>query len=173
MSLNAAVAAPLIEELFARGLFQRWLATQPEGWAIAIFTALILSLLPHIEKIVAQMMGQITLLDLLKQLPTTFFVLASVPPFLVVRRYVPSFTVSAVYGSSIAFAAAHAAVWPSPVPLFVLAIGLGMLAYRTQSVVPSIVAHSMFNVVNLMLLNQELLDLIKSVMRILRSKFSI
>jgi membrane protease YdiL (CAAX protease family) len=172
MTLNAAVAAPMIEELLARGLFQRWLTTRNHGWEMAIYTALILSLLPQLLRIQDAILAHVSLLGLIKQLPTTFFVLATVPPFLVVRRYVPSLTVSAVYGSSLAFAAAHAAVWPSPVPLFVLAIGLGMLAYRTQSLIPSIVAHSLFNVFNLILINQQLLDRIKILVRILRSMFS-
>jgi membrane protease YdiL (CAAX protease family) len=152
MTVSAAVAAPLIEELLARGLLQRWLATRRNGWAVAVCIALVMSLLPHLGRIEAALKAEINWRDVLNHLQTTAFVIVTIAPLLIVRRYVDSATVGAVYGSSIVFAAAHSAVWPSPVPLFFLAIGLGMLAYRTQSLVPSIVAHSLFNVFNLMLL---------------------
>jgi membrane protease YdiL (CAAX protease family) len=53
----------------------------------------------------------------------------------------------AIYGSAVLFASFHASVWPSPIPLFVLGLGLGWLAYRTQSLVAPIVAHALFNAV--------------------------
>jgi membrane protease YdiL (CAAX protease family) len=52
----------------------------------------------------------------------------------------------AIIGSSLAFAIGHRA-WPSAVPLFLLGLALGWLAYRTQNLVPSIVVHSLFNLV--------------------------
>ena len=39
----------------------------------------------------------------------------------------------ALYGTSLLFACAHATVWPSPIPLFVLALILGYLALRHYS----------------------------------------
>jgi membrane protease YdiL (CAAX protease family) len=51
----------------------------------------------------------------------------------------------AIYATSLLFAAAHSFAWPSPVSLFVLALGLGYLAYRTQSLVAPIVLHALFN----------------------------
>jgi membrane protease YdiL (CAAX protease family) len=56
-------------------------------------------------------------------------------------------TFAPICGSSILFAAFHAGVWPSPIPLFVLALGLGWLALRTGSLVGPIVAHMLFNTV--------------------------
>ena len=56
--------------------------------------------------------------------------------------------------TSLLFAIAHATVWPSPVPLFFLALGLGWLAWRTQSIVPGIVTHSLFNAVACVQLSQ-------------------
>ena len=52
----------------------------------------------------------------------------------------------ALYGSAALFAVFHSA-WPTPIPLFFLALGLGWLAQRAGSVVPSIVAHALFNAV--------------------------
>jgi membrane protease YdiL (CAAX protease family) len=50
------------------------------------------------------------------------------------------------------FANFHANIWPTPVALFVLALGLGWLAYRTQSVVASIVLHVLFNTITILTL---------------------
>lgn len=43
------------------------------------------------------------------------------------------------------FAGLHAAQWPAPVPLFVLAIGLGWLAQRTGRLVGPVALHATFN----------------------------
>jgi membrane protease YdiL (CAAX protease family) len=58
----------------------------------------------------------------------------------------------AIYGSSLLFAAFHSTVWPSPIPLLVLAMGLGWLAYRTQSLVAPMVLHGLFNALPCVLL---------------------
>lgn len=52
-----------------------------------------------------------------------------------------------VVGSSMLFALVHMSNWPAPIPLFVLALVLGWLALRTQSLLPSIVLHMLFNLV--------------------------
>jgi membrane protease YdiL (CAAX protease family) len=54
---------------------------------------------------------------------------------------------AAIYGSALLFAAFHAQVWPSPIPLFFLGLGLGWLAYRVQSLVAPMVVHALFNAV--------------------------
>jgi membrane protease YdiL (CAAX protease family) len=56
--------------------------------------------------------------------------------------------VRAIWASAALFAAVHAHVWPSPVPLVVLAVGLGYLYLRTRSLVGPIVVHGMFNAVS-------------------------
>lgn len=50
----------------------------------------------------------------------------------------------AILGSSLLFAVQHFA-WPMQIPLFGLAMVLGWLTYRTQSLVTSIVVHALFN----------------------------
>lgn len=47
--------------------------------------------------------------------------------------------------SSLLFALAHASHGPDPIPLFILALGLGFLYRRTQRIVPSIVVHALLN----------------------------
>ena len=39
----------------------------------------------------------------------------------------------------------HSTVWPSPIPLLLLGFVLGYLTYRTQSLIPSLVVHALFN----------------------------
>jgi membrane protease YdiL (CAAX protease family) len=56
----------------------------------------------------------------------------------------------AIFASSLMFAAAHANAWPAPIPLFVLALALGWLAYRTQSIIGCVVVHSLFNSVGML-----------------------
>jgi membrane protease YdiL (CAAX protease family) len=64
----------------------------------------------------------------------------------------PRATARALYGTAALFAAVHSSVWPSPIPLFVLALALGWLAYRTQSLVAPIVLHALFNSITCALL---------------------
>ena len=42
----------------------------------------------------------------------------------------------------------HSNVWPSPIPLFVLGIGLGWLAVRTNGVLAPVIVHGLFNAVS-------------------------
>jgi membrane protease YdiL (CAAX protease family) len=50
------------------------------------------------------------------------------------------------------FAAMHFHVWPTPVPLFFLALGLGALYQRTGSLLAPIVLHATFNSISTLLL---------------------
>lgn len=52
-----------------------------------------------------------------------------------------------LWGQAMLFAAFHSPVWPTPIPLLVLALGLGWLALRTNSLVAPIVVHMLFNAV--------------------------
>jgi hypothetical protein len=73
------------------------------------------------------------------------FVLALLPLYLVVWAASRTPLASALFGTSLLFACIHTPVWPTPIPLFVLALGLGVLAQRTGSLVGPIVMHSLFN----------------------------
>jgi membrane protease YdiL (CAAX protease family) len=67
----------------------------------------------------------------------------------------PASTWAAIYGGALLFAVCHAPVWPTPIPLFVLGLGLGWLAQRTQSLVSSLTVHSLFNAVACLVLALE------------------
>jgi len=58
----------------------------------------------------------------------------------------------AIFGTALLFGSVHAGVWPTPVPLFVLGLALGVLAARTGSLVGSMVLHGLFNSVTCVLL---------------------
>lgn len=54
----------------------------------------------------------------------------------------------AVYATAAFFALVHAGVWPSPVPLFVLGLGLGWLSVRTNGLLVPVAVHGLFNAVS-------------------------
>jgi membrane protease YdiL (CAAX protease family) len=56
--------------------------------------------------------------------------------------------VRGIMASSALFAAVHANVWPSPIPLIVLAMALGYLYLRTRSLIGPIIVHGLFNAVS-------------------------
>ena len=79
-----------------------------------------------------------------------FFVIMSYPVCLLAGRLsvwlsIRPIAVRGILGTSMLFAVLHASVWPTPIPLFFLALCLGYLAYRTQSIIPGIIVHSLFN----------------------------
>jgi membrane protease YdiL (CAAX protease family) len=53
--------------------------------------------------------------------------------------------VLSVYGSAMLWAVSHSTNWPAPIALFLFGLGLGYMAYRTQSLLPSMITHSLFN----------------------------
>jgi membrane protease YdiL (CAAX protease family) len=53
---------------------------------------------------------------------------------------------------SLVFAALHGAVWPTPIPIFFLSLGLGFLYQRTGSLIPSVAMHMTFNGVSTLLM---------------------
>jgi membrane protease YdiL (CAAX protease family) len=53
-----------------------------------------------------------------------------------------------IYASAALFALVHAGVWPSPIPLFFLGLGLGWLAVRTRGILVPVIVHGLFNAVS-------------------------
>jgi membrane protease YdiL (CAAX protease family) len=167
--LQTVVLAPLVEELVFRGLLLPWLATKqppaPETaltippvvrpsliLVLAVGTALLL----HSKDLQNALTAGDRHEAVIRLLPAAFFVVLLpfhllLPRLNRLRRRLRIRSVQhtrAIWASSALFAAFHAQVWPSPVPLFVLALGLGYLYLRTRSLIGPVVVHGLFNAVS-------------------------
>jgi membrane protease YdiL (CAAX protease family) len=141
---SAVVAAPVIEELLFRGVLQPWLARRAWGGDAALAVALAIAVLGRWDPIVASLQGR-ELRALVRELQPALFTLAMILIYWWVRRRGPAPVFGAIYGTALLFALSHLFAWPTPIPLFVLGLGLGWLAYRFQSPVSSMVLHALFN----------------------------
>jgi membrane protease YdiL (CAAX protease family) len=140
--LVAVVAAAVVEELLFRGMLQPWLARF--GWGG--YAGLGLALLAASLFTASQLPTARGWTERLLALAPVLFVLGMAPGCVWLARRTPA--AAAVYGTSLFFAAVHSFAWPSPVALFVLALGLGWLAQRTGSLVGPMVLHGLFNAVS-------------------------
>ncbi len=140
---TATVAAPMREELSFRGVLQPWLATRRWDGHLAMLAALGLAVLYRWERIAAACReGSASVADAVAPM---LFVLALTPFYLLVWWRSRTPLGPAIFSTALLFACIHTSVWPTPVPLFVLGLGLGVLAQRTQSLVGPIVLHGFFN----------------------------
>jgi membrane protease YdiL (CAAX protease family) len=140
---TAMVSAPVLEELTFRGVLQPWLATRRWGGHLAMLGSLALAVGARGSKLLPAWSEGIGAFA--ETSAPALFVLALLPFYLLVWWRSRTPTASAIFGTSLLFACVHATVWPSPVPLFVLGLGLGILAAHTRSLVGPIVLHSLFN----------------------------
>jgi membrane protease YdiL (CAAX protease family) len=140
---SAMVAAPLLEELTFRGVLQPWLAVRKWGGLAAMLGALTLAIAFRWQHICeAWPQG---LPSLVAATTPALFVLALLPIYFFIWWRSRTPLGPAIFGTSLLFAYIHASVWPSPIPLFILSLGLGTLASRSGSLVGPIVLHSLFN----------------------------
>jgi len=133
---QATVFAPLLEEFLFRGLILPWATRRWFGGWTAAVAALILAGLRVPESVgpIVMMAPALALMALsLRQKPAEQFWWANL-------------------GASLLFAMMHASVWPTPIPLVFLSLGLGWLRNRTQSLWGPIVLHGLFNAVSTLLL---------------------
>jgi membrane protease YdiL (CAAX protease family) len=135
--LSACVAVPAWEEFLFRGLLVDWAGGRWYRPWVLVFAA---------GWWVATTAGAAGPLGFVAVLAAGLYLIQRVGPR--VRHRFPKRTVGSIWGSSALFAAAHSTVWPSPIPLFVLALGLGYVTARTRSWLPAAVAHGLFNLVS-------------------------
>ena len=57
----------------------------------------------------------------------------------------PISAIAAIIITSAVFASLHAGQWPAPIPIFILALGLGFIYHRTGSLIATICMHAVFN----------------------------
>lgn len=138
--LQACLAAPVVEEVLFRGVLLPWLlGSRWRVWpvlGVAAATAAYLS---------ADGRNAFTNLD---RGPVLFALLLAAGWALLAGVLRKRRTAGAVYASAALFAVVHSSVWPTPIPLFLLGLGLGWLAVRTRGVVAPAVAHGLFNAVS-------------------------
>jgi membrane protease YdiL (CAAX protease family) len=148
ITASAVVAAPLIEEMLFRGVIQNWMLRAPLVQILGIMVLALILTTPAAEDFLKSIQRWIR--------PGVFIAIAGASCFAfvpLVRPWLPDRAAArGIYLSSLLFAAVHHSVWPSPVPLLFLGLGLGILAYRTQSLVGPILVHSLFNAVPMLAL---------------------
>jgi membrane protease YdiL (CAAX protease family) len=150
IGLSALVAAPVFEELMFRGVLQPWLAQRDWGGHLGMGVAGIIALATVISSFHDH--GELTLPLMVGKLSPILFVLAMVPVYLyvdrVLRRWIPDRNgVRGIFATALIFGMVHSPIWPTPIPLFVLGLAMGFLAYRTQTLLAPILLHTLFNAV--------------------------
>jgi membrane protease YdiL (CAAX protease family) len=140
----AVIAAPVGEELLFRGILQPYCATRSWGPHAAMIGAFLLALAARGDQILAAWRAG-SGSALLHELAPALTLLTLVPIYLLVWWRSRTPLVPALLATAILFGWIHARVWPSPVALTLFGLGLGYLAYRTQSLVGPIVLHAVFN----------------------------
>jgi membrane protease YdiL (CAAX protease family) len=141
-AVAVCIVTPLAEEFLFRGLLVRWAAGRAfRPWVLMLVAA---------GLTFYRFDGGISV-------GAVAFVAVLAGGLLVLRWYgrrnrVGWREAAGVYASAAVFAAAHSAVWPTPVPLFVLGLGLGYLALRTGGIAACVVLHGLFNAVSFVFL---------------------
>lgn len=150
IGLSALVVAPIGEELMFRGVLQPWLAQREWGGHLGMGLATLIALGTVISGF--HDLNNITLKTFVANLSPMLFVLAMLPGYFYVdrvfQRWVPNRSaVRGIFATALIFGMVHSFAWPTPIPLFVLGLGLGFLAYRTQTLLAPILFHALFNAV--------------------------
>lgn len=145
--VKACVAAPLVEEILFRGVLLPWAIGARERNAGSLITP---PLAPPVGRPLL-VMGAAALYTAssAKVGPAIFagvLTLGLVVVWFTVRR--GKRHVRGVYASAALFALVHSAIWPSPIPLFVLGLWLGWLAVRTRGFLAPAIVHGLFNAVS-------------------------
>ena len=148
LCVSAIVVAPVLEELLFRGLLLRWLCVRPQGVLIVLILTMTMAFVGKSAKFEEAWNSRDSIGLLASASPLIFsaLVVASLRclEFLSLNpRQLNQWR--AILSSALLFAIFHANFWPTPVPLFFLAIFLGWLACRTQSILPGMVTHALFN----------------------------
>lgn len=145
----AGVTAPVFEELLLRGVMQPLLVYRPQYADALLVTGLVIAVLLGLGFGTDGASGRGVSWG-----PLAF--LATVGPGYIgfealMQPWLPlPGTARAIYATSLFFAVLHAGVWPTPVPLFLLSLALGVVAFRSQNLTGPIVMHAAFNLVSLL-----------------------
>jgi membrane protease YdiL (CAAX protease family) len=139
--------APFLEEILFRGVLQAWATKRMRRGELLMHASLILVIFLRGGKLANAVSRQDWSELAIEAIPLVF-VFLMLPATFIARflfKGIKPEVVTSIFGTSMLFAMAHAFAWPTPIPLFFLALCLGYLAYRTQSIIPGILVHSLFN----------------------------
>lgn len=142
VGLVACVVAPLKEELLMRGVIQPYLVRNP----VVSDVLVIISLVYAFTILLTPGTGP----DRGMGLGPLFFVSTIAPGYYLFEKWLEPWikepgAARGIYATSIFFAALHGPAWPQPIPLFLFSLGVGLLAYRTRSLIGPITVHVLFN----------------------------
>jgi membrane protease YdiL (CAAX protease family) len=149
IGLSALVLAPIWEELVFRRIIQSWLAQRDWGGHVGMLLALLVAFAPVVGLLNDDV--PIERAMLVSKLRPVLFVIFMFLCFLCLHWLLRGSkadrnVIGGIYATALLFGIVHSS-WPTPIPLFFLGLGLGFLAYRTQSLIGPIVLHSLFNAV--------------------------
>jgi membrane protease YdiL (CAAX protease family) len=145
----ATIGAPMWEEVFFRGIVQPWVIHRRLGGVVALLAAggwTLVVLRDRLREAAGEGPSDL-LIELVPIL--VLLALAAVYGLLLLWRWRLA---SGLFASAVLFAWVHVSVWPSPIPLVWLALGLGWLALKSGSLVGPMVLHALFNAVACLLL---------------------
>jgi membrane protease YdiL (CAAX protease family) len=139
-AVAAVVCAPVMEELLFRSLFLGWLTRLALGRQSERMS----EPTPVADPIVVDPV-ETDAKTSENPYEAPVAPIESIPETIPVRRTVALRLLAANATVALIFAALHGQVWPTPMPIFCLALGLGFLYQRTGSLLPSIVLHMCIN----------------------------
>jgi membrane protease YdiL (CAAX protease family) len=160
--VESVVVAPIREELFFRGILLPWLCRHPRGGALGFGWALLAGVVLRSAAVTEaggartlNLAAPAVLVALLIPVawglsdrlgrPDAAMRLWWLAPLANPERRRRA--VLGLFGSAVLFANVHSAVWPTPIALLPLGLGLGWLQLRTQRLLAPIVTHALFNAV--------------------------
>lgn len=149
VGFTACVIAPLREEILLRGIIQPYLVRFPMISDIIVIMSVIWAF--------SQMMTPGSGPDRGMGLGPLLFVATMAPGYYLFEKWLEPWikepgAARGIFATSLIFAAMHFGAWPQPIPLFILGLTLGLLAYRTRSLVGSITVHFLFNLTTMIML---------------------
>jgi len=141
--VQAAIATPILEELLFRGLLLPWIFGRRYRGGLAMIFVLVMTAAASYDRGINDFSRTIGPIGFASVMLAGFALLQVLP--IRKRR-----TLTAIYASAACFAAVHTSVWPTPIPLFLLGLGLGWLAFRTRSILAPAIVHGLFNAVSVL-----------------------
>jgi len=136
VGLQVIVFGPIIEELLFRGLLLPWVTMRREHVVGCLLGCVMFAFLLT-DRSPDKARPEWMLL-----VPTAFVIIVGPIGLMLSQKN------AAIFATALLFAAFHSSVWPTPVPLFGLGLGLGWLAVRSGGLLAPMLVHGLFNAVS-------------------------